>query len=306
VLGDIFGAITGSTKAAKKAAAETKAAAKLAEFKPFDIEGSIFSDVEFGEDTAKYTLSPELAKIRDSFFEGADYFSDATKTASLDASKLRDYGRGLFDSATSRDTDELAGDYYRRALGILEPSRIAEQTALANNLFNTGTDGLAMATGTGGYANPDRMAYLTSKDRQDERIAFEAMDRARNENIQDINRSIGLFPVANAIQSDPYNYMNQMFGYGSGVELQGQQPMMLGMSFGQAAQPGRMAMAQGYSNAAQMPLAASLANSAMGMDFLTQGFKSGMGKGGFFSNLLGKPTDYSSGTTNAIPGSYYG
>lgn len=306
MLGDIFGAITGSTKAAKKAAAETKAAAKLAEFKPFDIEGSIFSDVEFGEDTAKYTLSPELAKIRDSFFEGADYFSDATKTASLDASKLRDYGRGLFDSATSRDTDELAGDYYRRALGILEPSRIAEQTGLANNLFNTGRDGLAMATGTGGYANPDRMAYLTSKDRQDERIAFEAMDRARNENIQDINRSIGLFPVANAIQSDPYNYMNQMFGYGSGVELQGQQPMMLGMSFGQAAQPGRMAMAQGYSNAAQMPLAASLANSAMGMDFLTQGFKSGMGKGGFFSNLLGKPTDYSSGTTNAIPGSYYG
>ena len=302
MLGDLFGAITGSTKAAKKAAAETKAAADLARFKPFDIEGSIFSDVEFGDDTAKYTLSPELTKIRDSFFEGADYFSDATKTASLDASKLRDYGRGLFDSATSRDTDELAGDYFRRALGILEPTRIAEQTGLANNLFNTGRDGLAMATGTGGYTNPDRMAYLTSKDRQDERIAFEAMDRARNENIQDINRSIGLFPVANALQSDPYNYMNQMFGYGSGVELQGQQPMMLGMSFGQAAQPGRMAQAQGYSNAAQIPFNASLANAAMGMNFLTQGFKSGMGDGGFFSNLLGGPTPGYSGPSYATGG----
>ena len=302
MLGKLFGAITGSTKAAKKAAAESRAAADLARFKPFDIEGSVFGDVEFGDDTAKYALSPELTKIRDRFFEGADYFGDATETASLDASKLRDYGRGLFDSATSRDTDELAGDYYRRALGILEPSRIAEQTGLANNLFNTGREGLAITTGAGGYVNPDRMAYLTAKDRQDERIAFESMNRARNENIQDINRAVGLFPVANAIQSDPYNYMNQMFGYGSGVELQGQQPMMLGMSFGQAAQPGRMAQAQGYSNAAQIPFNASLANAAMGMNFLTQGFKSGMGDGGFFSNLLGGPTPGYSGPSYATGG----
>ena len=302
MLGKLIGKITGTTAAAKKAERDAKAAADLARFKPFDIEGSVFGDVEFGDDSAKYALSPELTKIRDRFFEGADYFGDATKTASLDASKLRDYGRGLFDSATSRDTDELAGDYYRRALGILEPSRIAEQTGLANNLFNTGREGLAITTGAGGYVNPDRMAYLTSKDRQDERIAFESMNRARNENIQDINRSIGLFPVANAIESDPYNYMNQMFGYGSGVELQGQQPMMLGMSFGQAAQPGRMAQAQGYSNAAQIPFNASLANAAMGMNFLTQGFKSGMGDGGFFSNLLGGPTPGYSGPSYATGG----
>jgi len=275
VIDKIIGAITGTTAAAKKAAAETKAAADLAKFKPFDIKGSIFSDVEFGDDTATYTLSPELAKIRDSFFEGADYFGGMVPGARADADRISDFSTRLFDDSTRGDRKTRVGEAYREIIDLLEPQRMREQTGLANNLFNMGTEGLGMASGTGGYTNPARMDYLTSLNRENSNILYDVKDRVYNQDVADQNRAIGMMGLAPQIASNPYNYANQMFGYGSGVELQGQQPMMLGMNFGAMAQPGRMAQAQGYGQAAQYPLNASLANIGMFTNLLGTGLESG-------------------------------
>lgn len=275
MLGKLIGKITGTTAAAKKAEKAAKAAADLAEFKPFKIDGSIFGDVEFGKDSAKYTLSPELVKVRDMFFDGTDYFGGMVPEARADADRISDFSTRLFDDATRGDRKTRVGEAYREIIDLLEPQRMREQTGLANNLFNMGTEGLGMASGAGGYTNPARMDYLTALNRENSNILYDVKDRVYNQDVADQNRAIGMMGLAPQIASNPYNYANQMFNYGSNVELQGQQPMMLGMNFGAMAQPGRMAQSQGYANAAQYPLNASLANIGMFTNLLGTGLEPG-------------------------------
>jgi hypothetical protein len=270
----IVGAITGTTSAAKKAAARTREAAEMARYKPWDVTGSYFGDASFdpNSNTASYNLSPELTKLRDMFMgEAFDIGGDASKARS-DADAMRGYGRDLFSEAAGRNVTGIGNKYYNDVMNIMAPGRIGQQQQIAQNLFSSGRSGLATAAPEGGgYVNPERMEYLTAMNRDNSQIAYDSLARARQEQGQDINTGIGMYGLADTIRSQPYNQMNSMFGLGAGIEQMGQQPMNQGIAMGSAAQPGNTAMAQGYMNASNQRLAADLGNSAMFMNLLAQG-----------------------------------
>ena len=273
-MGKLVGAITGTTSAAKKAAAATREAAEMARYKPWDVTGSYFGDATFdaNSNTASYNLSPELMKLRDMFMgEAFDIGGDAS-TARSDANAMRGYGRDLFSEAAGRDVTGMGNKYYNDVMNIMAPGRIGQQQQIAQNLFSSGRSGLAMAAPEGGgYVNPERMEYLTAMNRDNSQIAYDSLGRARQEQGQDINTGIGMYGLADTIRSQPYNQMNSMFGLGAGIEQMGQQPMNQGIAMGSAAQPGNTAMSQGYMNASNQRLNADLANSAMFMNLLAEG-----------------------------------
>jgi hypothetical protein len=273
-MGKLIGAITGTNSAAKKAAAATREAAEMARYKPWDVTGSYFGDASFDYNTnkASYNLSPELMQLRDMFMgEAFDIGGDAS-TARSDADAMRGYGRDLFSEAAGRDVTGMGNKYYNDVMNIMAPGRIGQQQQIAQNLFSSGRSGLATAAPEGGgYVNPERMEYLTAMNRDNSQIAYDSLARARQEQGQDINTGIGMYGLADTIRSQPYNQMNSMFGLGAGIEQMGQQPMNQGIALGSAAQPGNTAMSQGYTNAANQQLNASLANSAMFMNLLAEG-----------------------------------
>ena len=273
-MGKLVGAITGTTSAAKKAAAATREAAEMARYKPWDVSGSYFGDASFdpNSNTASYNLSPELTQLRDMFMGEAFDIGGGASTARTDADAMRGYGRDLFSEAAGRDVTGLGNKYYSDVLSIMEPQRVGQQQQLAQNLFSSGRTGAAMAAPEGGgYVNPERMEYLTAMNRENQQLAYDSLGRARQEQGQDINTGIGMYGLADTIRSQPYNQMNSMFGLGAGIEQMGQQPMNQGIALGGAAQPGNNAMAQGYTNAANQQLNASLANSGMFMNLLAEG-----------------------------------
>lgn len=273
-MGKLVGAITGTTSAAKKAAAATREAAEMARYKPWDVTGSYFGDASFDYNTnkASYNLSPELMQLRDMFMgEAFDIGGDAS-TARSDANAMRGYGRDLFSEAAGRDVTGMGNKYYNDVMNIMAPGRIGQQQQIAQNLFSSGRSGLATAAPEGGgYVNPERMEYLTAMNRDNSQIAYDSLGRARQEQGQDINTGIGMYGLADTIRSQPYNQMNSMFGLGAGIEQMGQQPMNQGIAMGSAAQPGNTAMSQGYMNASNQRLNADLANSAMFMNLLAEG-----------------------------------
>jgi hypothetical protein len=269
----IVGALTGTTSAAKAAAARTREAADMAKFRPWGVSGSYFGDATFdaNSNTASYNLSPELTKLRDMFMgEAFDIGGDAS-AAAYDATGMKDYGRNLFNEASLRDPTAEGNKYYTDILKILEPQRANEQQQLAQNLFSSGRTGAAMAAPEGGgYVNPERMEYLTAMNRDNSQIAYDSLGRARQEQQQDMDRGIGMYGLADTLRSQPYNQMNSMFNLGAGIEQMGQQPMNQGIALGSQAQPGNTAMSQGYMNASNQRLAADLGNSAMFMNLLGQ------------------------------------
>ena len=273
-MGAIIGDITGTTKAAKRAERAQKEAADMAQYQPWNVSGSYFGDANFDyqNNTASYKLSPALTELRDMFMgESFDLARDASGAA-YDASGMRDYGRSLFSTAAASDPREQGNKYYKDVLSILEPSRIGEQQQIAQNLFNSGRTGSAMAAPEGGgYINPERMEYLTSLNRQNEQIAYDSLGRARLEQQQDMDRGLGLYGLADTIQMAPYINSNTLFGMGSGVEMTGQQPMNQGIALGSTAQPGDQARGNMYGAAADTRMNASLANAGMFMNLLGQG-----------------------------------
>ena len=278
----IVGALTGTTSAAKKAAARTREAADMAKFRPWGVSGSYFGDATFdaNSNTASYNLSPELMQLRDMFMgEAFDIGGDAS-AAAYDATGMKDYGRNLFNEASLRDPTAEGNKYYTDILKIMEPQRANEQQQLAQNLFSGGRTGVAMAAPEGGgYVNPERMEYLTAMNRDNSQIAYDSLGRARQEQQQDMDRGIGMYGLADTLRSQPYNQMNSMFNLGAGIEQMGQQPMNQGIALGSQAQPGNTAMAQGYMNASNQRLNADLGNSAMFMNLLAQGYGAYTGSG---------------------------
>ena len=273
-MGAIIGDITGTTKAAKRAERAQKEAADMAQYQPWNVSGSYFGDANFDyqNNTASYKLSPALTELRDMFMGESFNLAEDASGAAYDASGMRDYGRSLFNQAAASDPRVAGNQYYKDVLSILEPARIGEQQQLAQNLFSSGRTGSAMAAPEGGgYVNPERMEYLTALNRQNEQIAYDSLGRARYEQQEDMDRGIGLYGLADTIRMSPYTNANTLFGMGSGVEMMGQQPMNQGIALGSAAQPGDQARSQGYSNAANTRMNASLANAGMFMNLLGQG-----------------------------------
>ena len=294
-MGSIVGKLTGSTGAAKRAAEAQRQAGDMAQYKPWNVTGSYYGDADFDYETneASYTLSPELAQLRDLFMnkslEGVDQ-------GGIDrATGIRDKGMGMFNEAFSRDISKDSSQYYTDMQALMAPGRAKNEQRLANNLFASGRMGAGSAAYEGGgYLNPERMEYLTAMNREDSKMAFDSTARARQERLNDMQSGLGYYGIGNDMRMDPYNDVMKLFGMGSTIETTGQAPFNMGMGLGTNALSGDKARSDAYMAAAQTRLASDQANIGTFTNLVGQGAK--WASGGGFSDLMGGGSTAGGGT----------
>jgi hypothetical protein len=80
----------------------------------------------------------------------------------------------------------------------------------------------------------------------------------------------GLFGLGREMRLQPITQSGSLLDLASGVEQMGMIPLQLGADLGSAAQSGRVAQAQGYGQAANTRMNASLANAGMFTNLLGQ------------------------------------
>jgi hypothetical protein len=299
-MGSIVGKITGSDKAAKRAAEAQRAAGDMAQYKPWNVSGSYFGSANFDYENnmASYALSPELTQLRDMFMNQA--LGGPDQQGIDDGNYIKNAGRTMFDEAYNRDISKESSKYYTDMQDLMAPGRAKTEQRLANNLFASGRMGQGSAAFEGGgYVNPERLEYLTAMNREDNKMAFDAQSQARSERLKDMQTGMGYYGMGNDMRLDPYNDVYKMFGMGSGIEEMGQNPFKMGMGLGSAAQPGDQARAGAYMGAAQTRLNADQANIGTFTNLIGQG-ASWAGNGGF-SNLMGGGT--STMPSYGMPGS---
>jgi len=300
-MGSLIGSITGTTKAAKKAAEAQRAAADMARYRPYDVTGSFYGDVDFGDDTVSYQLSPELQKFRDYFYQQALGFQPTAAEQKL-FTDISQTGADIFKRGSQTDIAKATSDYYNQQLKLLQPERTAEDIRLSERLYGTGRSGVGVSLGTGGYVNPEQYAASLAREQANLGLLTSAEDRARALQQQDISLGTGLFGLGREMRMQPITQAGSLLDMASGVEQMGMTPLMLGVDIGTAAQGGRQAQAAGYAQAAQTRQNAALANAGMFTNLLGQAmtipnwsnisnpFSSG---GGGWTNPAGYSTPYS-------------
>ena len=298
-MGSLIGSITGTTKAAKRAAEAQRAAADMARYRPYDVEGSFYGDVDFGDDTVSYQLSPELQQFRDYYYQQALGFQPTTAEQQL-FTDIGQTGADIFRRGSQTDIDQATKDYYNKQLQLLQPERTAEDIRLSERLYGTGRSGVGVSLGTGGYINPEQYATSLAREQANLGLLTSAEDRARSLQQQDIALGTGLFGLGREMRMQPITQSGSLLDLASGVEQMGMIPLGLGVDIGTAAQGGREAQAQRYGQAAGTRLSADLANAGMFTNLLGQAmsipsFSSGGGYTGggtllpASSNFAGSP-----------------
>jgi len=288
-MGSIVGAVTGATGVGKKAQRGYEAAGDQAQYKPWNVSGSYYGDADFDYENneASYNLSPELIALRDLFMNKAN--EGIAEGAFDDGNMFKQTGLDMFNEAFSRDISKDAGKYYTDMQDLMAPGRAKTEQRLANNLFASGRMGAGSAAFEGGgYVNPERLEYLTAMNREDNKMAFDAQSRARDERLKDMQSGLGYYGIGNDMRLDPYNDVYKLFGMGTGVEEVGQGPFKMGMGLGSNALSGDKARASAYMGAAQTRLGADQSNIGTFTNLIGQG--ASWASGGGFSDLMGGGT----------------
>lgn len=285
-MGSIVGAVTGSTGIGKKAQRGYEQAGQLSQYKPWDVTGSYFgsADFDYEANKANYELSPELQQLRDMFMDQA--LGGINQNDVLEGQGIKDKGLALFNEAYNRDITREGSDYYSKIQDILAPERAKTEQRLANNLFASGRMGQGTAAYEGGgYLNPERMEYLTATNRQNNQLALDAYDRAKQEQFSDMSSGLGYYGMGNDLRMQPYTDVFNLFGMGSGVEATGMKPFEMGMGLGSAAVPGQQMMSQMYGQGATANYQTGAANTGAFTNLVGQGLL-GYATGGGFGNTL--------------------
>jgi hypothetical protein len=214
-------------------------AIEASKFTPYSVSTG-FGTSNFNTDgkTAGYTLDPRLAGFRDVFYDAAKGMAPTSAQTDY-ANRVSQYGMDLFGRASNLDTGQIARDYYNSQQDILNPQRMQENVQLGDTLFKTGRTGVGVGMtnvgGTTGYINPEQFALLSAREGQNAELALNSTDRARQMQIDDINKALGYYGVGQTLKQSPYDAMNSLFGYGAGIEKLGLSPLTLGADLGTSA-----------------------------------------------------------------------
>jgi hypothetical protein len=223
-LSDTIDAFTG-TKAAKEAGQANieaaKIAAEAAKFKPYSLTtgfGKSFFDTE--KNTAGYEIDPRLAAFRDMLY------GQATST---------------LGQLEGTNPEAEAQKYVSQQMGLLSPTRQAEDVANRLSAMGTGRMGLGVSAGYvggdgQGLLNPDQFATQLARERVNAQIAAQGTDYGQSIIDKLLARGTG------------------MFQSGAGIEQLGMTPLTMGADIGNrasvsGAQAGNMLL-QGGMNAA--------------------------------------------------------
>lgn len=231
-LGGIWDDLTG--KSAAKAAGDANIqaaniAAESAKFKPYSLTtgfGKSFFDT--ANNTAGYEIDPRLAAFRDMLY------GQATSTL------------GQLEG-TSPEAE--AQKYVSQQMGLLAPTRQAEDVANRLSAMGTGRIGLGVSSGYvggegQGLLNPDQFATNLARERVNSQIAAQGTDYGQSIIDKLLARGTG------------------MFQSGAGIEQLGMSPLTMGADIGNkaaisGAQAGNMLL-QGGMNAANANLAGGI------------------------------------------------
>jgi len=211
-------------------------AINAAKFKPYSVSTG-FGTSNFNTDnqTAGYTLDPRLAGFRDVFYNAAQGMAPTAEQTKY-ANDVSNYGINLFGKAANLDTNKIAQDYYNQQQNILNPMRTQENVTLGDTLFKTGRTGAGVGmtntAGQTGYVNPEQFALLSAREAENAKLAAGSTDRARQMQIDDLNKALGYYGIGQQFKTDPYTAMNSLFGYGAGIEKLGLSPLTLGADIG--------------------------------------------------------------------------
>jgi hypothetical protein len=231
-LTDVIDKFTGVGAAKEAGQANVEAAriaAESAKFKPYSLTtgfGRGFFDTEKG--TAGYEIDPRLAAFRDQLYNQAEQ-------------TLAQLG--------STNPQAEAAKYVEQQMGLLQPTRAAEDVAMRQKALGSGRMGLGVSAGYvggegQGLLNPDQFATQLARERANAQIAAQGTEYGQNIMDKLISRGTGLFSS------------------GAGIEQLGMTPLTLGADIGNkasisGAQAGQ-ALLQGGMNAANANLAGGI------------------------------------------------
>lgn len=299
LLGGALSANAASKAAKAQANAQVEAAriaAEEARFRPVGVT-TAFGGSQFGFDSngrltsAGYTLSPQLAALRDTLL------SQASGQGMQAAQQGVEAGQGLFNLGQgylAQSPEQAAQQWMQSQQDLLAPTRERTLAGVRNNLFNTGRTGLSIgATGMrpgGGEglraSNPELDSYYNALSQQDAQLAAQAQEQGRAQT----TFGQGLLSSGLGLQSSAYAPFQTQIGLGSTLESLGQGAFDLGTGLGAKQATGQNtaanALMQGgllsanslYKANASSPFGAALSGAA-GNQQLMQGL------GNWFSGL---------------------
>ena len=230
---DKFTGVSAAEEAGKANIEAAKIAAESAKFKPYSLTtgfGRSFFDTEKG--TAGYEIDPRLAAFRDQLY------NQATQT-------LAQLG--------STNPEAEAAKYVTQQMGLLQPTRAAEDVNNRLKALGSGRMGLGVSGGYvgggEGLLNPDQFATQLARERANAEIAAAGTQYGQNIYDKMLSRGTGMLTT------------------GLGIEEMGMKPLTIGADIGnKAAISGANAgqlLLTGASNAANANLAGGLSTANM-------------------------------------------
>lgn len=231
--------------AQKKIDDETAAAKTAAQFKPIGMT-TRFGSSQFAFDpktgqltSAGYTLSPEAKAAQDRFVKLAESGLTQAEGAQKAFEPLQTGAQSLFSLGNkylAQTPEQVASDYLKSQMALLQPGRELELANLQNKLQQQGRGGLSVAQGGSlGATTPELQALFNARAQQEAILAANAQQAGQ----QNVLFGAGLLGTGATTMGNYYGgqqaayspyttAMNQV----QGLETAGQQPLTTGINLG--------------------------------------------------------------------------
>ena len=231
--------------AQKKIDEETAAAKAAAQFRPVGMT-TRFGTSEFKVDpvtgqltSAGYTLSPEAKAAQDRFVKLAESGIQQAEGAQKAFEPLQTGAQSLFSLGNqylAKSPEQVAQDYLKSQMALLQPGRELELANLQNKLQQQGRAGLSVAQGGNlGATTPELQALYNARAQQEALLAANAQQAGQ----QNVLFGAGLLNTgANTMgqyytgQQAAYSPYTNAIGQVQALETAGQQPLTMGVNLG--------------------------------------------------------------------------
>jgi hypothetical protein len=231
--------------AQKRIDEETAAAKAAAQFRPVGMT-TRFGTSEFKVDpvtgqltSAGYTLSPEAKAAQDRFVKLAESGITQAEGAQKAFEPLQTGAQSLFNLGNkylAQTPEQVASDYLKSQMALLQPGRELELANLQNKLQQQGRAGLSVAQGgTLGATTPELQALFNARAQQEAILAA----NAQREGQQNVLFGAGLLGTGAQTmgqyyggQQAAYSPYTSAIGQVQALETAGQQPLTTGINLG--------------------------------------------------------------------------
>ena len=225
--------------------AETAAAKTGAQFRPVGMT-TRFGSSQFAFDpktgqltSAGYTLSPEAKAAQDRFVKLAESGLTQAEGAQKAFEPLQTGAQSLFSLGNkylAQTPEQVASDYLKSQMALLQPGRELELANLQNKLQQQGRGGLSVAMGGNlGATTPELQALYNARAQQEALLAANAQQAGQ----QNVLFGAGLLGTGASTmgqyyggQQAAYSPYTTALGQVQALEGAGQQPLTMGIDLG--------------------------------------------------------------------------